>query len=149
MRNLFLACAIVLAGAAQAQPAAVAVAQPWARAVLQGQSNSAAYMTLTAREPLTLTGASSPAAGVVEIHEMWMEGDVMKMRARDAVALPAGQPVSFRPGGYHFMLMDLKAAFRPGMVVPLTLQLRDAQGRTRELKLDVPVSFAAPHAHKP
>src|SRR5690606_37411691 len=124
-------------------------AAPWARAVLQGQSNSAAYMTLTAREPLTLTGASSPAAGVVEIHEMWMEGDVMKMRARDSVALPAGQAVSFRPGGYHLMLMDLKAAFRPGMVVPLTLRLRDAQGQVRELKVEAPVAFAAPHAHKP
>lgn len=149
MKHFLPAFAIVLAAAAQAQPAPVAVSAPWARAVMQGQSNSAAYMTLTAAEPLTLTGASSPAAGVVEIHEMWMEGDVMKMRARESVALPAGQAVSFRPGGYHLMLMDLKAAFRPGMVVPLTLQLRDAQGRVRELKVEAPVAFVPPQGHKP
>lgn len=149
MKHFLPAFVIVLAAAAQAQPAPVAVSAPWARAVMQGQSNSAAYMTLTAAEPLTLTGASSPAAGVVEIHEMWMEGDVMKMRARESIALPAGQAVSFRPGGYHFMLMDLKAAFRPGTVVPLTLQLRDAQGRTRELKVEAPVAFVPPQGHQP
>jgi copper(I)-binding protein len=78
---------------------------------------------------------------------MWMEGDVMKMRARDAVALPAGKAVEFRPGGLHFMLMDLKAAFRPGTAVPMTLQLRDAKGQARELKVTVPVAYAAPGPH--
>jgi periplasmic copper chaperone A len=148
MKNLFIAAAIVAASAAQAQPAPVAVASPWARVVLQGQSNSAAYMTLTAREPLTLTGASTPAAGIVEVHEMWMDGDVMKMRARESVPLRPGEPLAFRPGGYHFMLMGLKAAFRPGTVVPMTLQFRDAQGNARELQVQVPVAHAAPSAHK-
>lgn len=149
MKHLFLAVALVATSAAQAQPAPVDIGSPWARVVLQGQASSAAYMTLTAREPLTLTGATTPAAGIVEVHEMWMDGDVMKMRARETVALPAGQAVSFRPGGYHFMLMDLKAAFRPGTVVPMTLQFRDAQGKARELSVSVPVTAAAPMMHKP
>lgn len=148
MKNLFLAVACVAAFAAQAQPAPVAVEAPWARMVLQGQSNSAAYMTLTAREPLTLTGASTPAAGIVEVHEMWMDGDVMRMRAREGVELRAGEPLVLRPGGHHFMLMDLKAAFRPGTVVPMTLQFRDAQGKPRELQVQVPVALAAPAMHK-
>lgn len=149
MKQLFFAAALVAASAAQAQPAPVDIGSPWARVVLQGQASSAAYMTFTAREPLTLTGATTPAAGIVEVHEMWMDGDVMKMRARETVALPAGQAVSFRPGGYHFMLMDLKAAFRPGTVVPMTLQFRDAQGKARELSVSVPVTAAAPMMHKP
>lgn len=149
MKNLLLAVAFAAASAAaQAQPAPVTAAAPWARVVLQGQANSAAYMTLTAREPLTLTGASTPAAGIVEVHEMWMDGDVMKMRARETVTLRPGEPLVFRPGGYHFMLMDLKAAFRPGMVVPMTLQFRDAQGKARELQVSVPVAPAAPAMHK-
>lgn len=149
MKRMLFAAALVAASAAQAQPAPVDVGSPWARVVLQGQASSAAYMTLTAREPLTLTGATTPAAGIVEVHEMWMDGDVMKMRARETVALPAGQPVSFRPGGYHFMLMDLKAAFRPGTTVPMTLQFRDAQGKARELAVSVPVAAGAPMMHKP
>jgi len=145
---LFFALSLaVAAAAAQAQPAPVDAAGAWARVVLQGQASSAAYVTLTAREPLTLTGAASPAAGIIEIHQMKMEGDVMKMRAADTLELPVGKPVELKPGGYHFMLMDLKAAFRAGTQVPLTLQFRDAGGKPRELKLSVPVAHAAPAPH--
>ena len=150
MKNLLGAALLAAAFTVQAQaPAApLAVQGAWARAVLQGQSSSAAYMTLVAREPLTLTGASSPAAGIIEIHEMRMEGDVMKMRAADTLALPAGRAVELKPGGYHLMLMDLKAAFRAGTHVPLTLQLRDGQGQARTLEVAVPVHNAPPGAHK-
>jgi copper(I)-binding protein len=103
---------------------------------------------LTAREPLTLLGAASPAAAIVELHEMKFEGDVMKMRAVDTLELPAGQQVELKPGGYHFMLMDLKAQFKPGLVVPLTLRLRDAKGGERKLVVSLPVAAAAPSPHK-
>jgi copper(I)-binding protein len=151
MHKLLAAIAFASAAlVAQAQPAApVAIDGAWARAALQGQPTSAAYMTLTAREPLTLVGATSPAAGSVELHEMKMEGEVMKMRAIDALDLPAGKSVELKPGGYHFMLMDLKAQFKPGLVVPLTLRLRDAKGAERTLVVALPVSAAAPAPHKP
>ncbi|MDB5858099.1 MAG: hypothetical protein JWQ76_1788 [Ramlibacter sp.] len=146
LASFALAAAAVLA---QAQPAApVTVEGAWARAALQGQGSSAAYMTLTAREPVTLLGATSPAAAIVELHEMKLEGDVMKMRAVDTLELPAGRGVELKPGGYHFMLMDLKAQFKPGLVVPLTLRLRDAKGAERTLKVSLPVAAAAPSPHK-
>lgn len=141
-----LASAAVLAVHAAA-PAPVAVEGAWARAALQGQVTSGAYMVLTAREPLKLVGASSPAAGIVELHEMKMEGDVMKMRPLDALALPVGKPVELKPSGYHFMLMDLKAQLKPGVRIPLTLQLRDARGAEQTLVLSLPVSMAPPMAH--
>lgn len=151
MKKLFLALAFAAASAAQAQqPAPVRVDGAWARVVMQGQGASSAYMTLTAREPLTLTGAASPAAAIVEIHQMKMEGEVMKMRAVDTLELPAGTPVELKPGGYHFMLMDLKAAFRAGTQVPMTLQFRDAKGATRVLQVSLPVAHGAPAgAHRP
>ena len=133
---------LALSGAHAAEP--VAIRGAWARPALQGQGSSGAYMTFTAREPLTLLGAESSAAGIIEIHQMKLEGDVMKMRAVDTLALPVGQPVEFKPGGYHFMLMDLKAPFRPGTRVPLTLQFRDARGKPRAVKLSVPVAVAPP-----
>ena len=146
MKNLLIAATVLVAAAAQAQaqPAPVDVQGGWARAVLQGQGSSGAYMTFTAREPLTLVGASSPAAGIIEIHQMKMDGDVMKMRAVDTLELAPGKPVEFKPGGYHFMLMDLKAAFREGTQVPLTLQFRDARGKARQLKVSLPVSREVP-----
>jgi copper(I)-binding protein len=143
------AAAATLALAAHAQPApAVDVAGAWARAVLQGQATSGAYMTLLAREPLTLVGASSPAAGIVELHEMKMEGDVMKMRAVDSLVLAPGKPLELKPGGLHFMLMDLKAPLRAATRIPLTLRFKDAQGRERKLGVSLPVAHAAPMAHK-
>ena len=105
-------------------------------------------MTLTATEPVTLLGAETPAAGIVEIHEMKLEGDVMKMRAADKLPLAPGKPLQLAPGGYHLMLMDLKAPFKPGSTIALTLHFRDAQGAERKLPLSVPVASAAP-AHKP
>ena len=117
--SLLLASAL-LTGVVQAQGhAPVAVEGAWARASVPGQMASGAFMRLTSPEATRLVRAESPVAGVVEVHEMKMEGDIMKMRALPGLDLPAGQAVELKPGGYHVMLMDLKAplakgAWRPG-----------------------------------
>ena len=56
--------------------------------------------------------------------------------------------MALKPGGYHFMLMDLKADFRAGTRIPMTLQFRDAKGKPRALQVSVPVAMAAPAPHK-
>jgi len=76
-----------------------------------------------------LVSASSPAATSVDVHEMKMDGDMMKMRAVDAVPLPAGQPVEFKPNGLHVMLTGLKAPVKAGDVVPIKLVVEDAKGK--------------------
>jgi periplasmic copper chaperone A len=124
--------------------APVDVQGAWARPTVPGQDTSGAYMTLVAREPLTLVGAETPAAGVVEIHEMKMQGDVMKMRAADALPLAPGKPLKLAPGGFHLMLMDLKAPFKPGSRIMVTLRFRDAKGRVDTLQVPVPVQASAP-----
>lgn len=140
--------ATVSRGAASA--GAVDVAQPWARATVPGQSATGVFARLTAREPTRLTGGSSPMAAVVEIHEMKMDGNVMRMRALDAgLALPAGRAVDLKPGGYHVMVMGLKQALPEGATLPLTLTFTDAQGRSGEVTLQVPVRSmrASGHSH--
>jgi copper(I)-binding protein len=134
--------------AAAAQPAAVKVERAWARSTVQGQDSSGAYMTLTAMEPLTLLGAATPAAGIVEIHQMKMEGDVMKMRAAERLPMKPGVPLQFAPNGYHFMLMDLKAPFRAGNSIRMTLRFQDAKGAERAQDVTVPVSLTAPETHR-
>ncbi|MCB1989416.1 MAG: copper chaperone PCu(A)C, partial [Burkholderiaceae bacterium] len=85
---LFLAAAL-LTGVAHAQSAApVAVDGAWARASVPGQKATGAFMRLTAAQATSLVRAESPAAGVTEVHEMKMDGDVMKMRAVPSLALP-------------------------------------------------------------
>lgn len=140
-----LTCA--LSGGVWAQTANVKVEGAWARATVQGQKGTGAFMKITAPEGAKLVGASSPAAGVTEVHEMKMEGDVMKMRAVPGLDLPAGKAVELKPGGYHVMLMDLKGPLAKGTAVPLTLVFKNAQGAESQLQLEVPVSVQAPGAH--
>ena len=133
-------------GAALAQSAApVTVQGAWVRASVQGQKASGAFMTLTAKTDLKLVGASTPVAGLSEVHEMKMDGNVMTMRAvAGGLDLPAGKPVELAPGGYHVMLMDLKAPLAKDSVVPLTLTFKDAKGATSTLEVKLPVATSAP-----
>jgi hypothetical protein len=81
--------------------------------------------------------ASSPVAGVVEIHEMAMEKDIMKMRALpNGLDLPAGKAVELKPGGYHVMLMDLKQQMKEGAVVPLILQVKAPDGKLSSIEVN-------------
>jgi periplasmic copper chaperone A len=118
----------------------VEVKNAWIRTSVQGQMATGAFMQLTAKEGTTLIGASSPVAGVVEVHEMKMEGDVMKMRAVPVLDLPAGKMGELKPGGYHVMLMDLKTALKKDNTVPMTLVFKDAKGVQSTLTLKVPVA---------
>jgi periplasmic copper chaperone A len=122
----------------------VEVKNAWVRTSVQGQMATGAFMQLTAKEGTTLIGASSPVAGVVEVHEMKMEGDVMKMRAVPVLDLPAGKMVELKPGGYHVMLMDLKTALKKDNTVPMTLVFKDAKGVQSTLALKVPVAVSSP-----
>ncbi|WP_219211374.1 copper chaperone PCu(A)C [Variovorax boronicumulans] len=138
----FAACA-----SAWAQTAApVDVQDAWVRAAVPGQSGTGAFMKLTAHEGLKLVGASTPAAGVAEVHEMKMEGDTMRMRGVSSVELPAHRTVELKPGGYHLMLMDLKQPIVKDATLPLTLQFEDAKGAKSSLALNVPVRSVAPGA---
>ena len=110
----------------------------WVRATVAPQKTTGAFMQLTAARPVKVVAASSPVAQVVEIHEMKMDNGVMKMPAVEALPLPAGQPVTLKPGSYHVMLMGLKAPIKAGETVPLTLTVEgeDKQRTAVEIKAE-------------
>lgn len=118
----------------------------WARASVPGQQATGAFMQLIAQEPLRLVGVETAAAAHAEIHEMKMDGDVMRMRSIDALDLPQGVAVTLKPGGYHLMFQQLKAPLQEGTQVPLTLVFQDAKGETSRLHLKVPVQRMGPAA---
>lgn len=143
IRTLLAAAALLSSmGAALAQ--GVEVQGAWARATVQGQKSSGAFMTLSSKEGTRLVGVASPVAGVAEVHEMAMEGDVMKMRAVPGLDVPAGKPVELKPGGYHVMLMDLKLPLQKDTTIPLTLTFKNAKGVESKTELKVPVKTSAP-----
>jgi copper(I)-binding protein len=132
----FVALALGLTASAQAQ---VSVSDAWVRGTVQGQKATGAFMQLKSPGGATLVGAESPVAGAVEIHEMRMEGNVMRMRPVPRLDLPAGQTIELKPGGYHVMLMGLKAPLRSGEVVPIRLKLRGKDGKPEEVEVKAAV----------
>jgi copper(I)-binding protein len=131
------------AAAKPAAKAAVKVEGAWARATVPGQSGTGAFMSLTAAQATRLVGVASPVAGVAELHEMKMVGDVMKMSAIAGLDLPAGQAVLLKPGSYHLMLMDLKRPLAKDSTVPVTLRFKDSKGVESQLELLLPVATTA------
>jgi copper(I)-binding protein len=117
----------------------VTITDPWVRGTVAEQKVTGAFMTLTAPGESRLVEVRSPVAGTVEIHEMKMDGNVMRMRPIRALALPPGKPVELRPGGYHVMLMDLKKPLNAGDMVPLTLTVEGPDWKRHTVTVDVPV----------
>lgn len=124
---------------------AVEVQSAWARSTVPGQKAGGVFMKLEAKQALRLVAATSPVAAFGEVHEMRMEDGVMKMRPlKDGLELPAGKAVELKPGGYHVMLMDLKAPLQKDTNIPLTLVFVDAKGVESRKEISVPVSAMMP-----
>ena len=123
------------------------ISNAFARATPPGAKVAGAFMTIEnqGRETDRLLSASSPVAGLVEIHEMAMDGGLMKMRAVKGIDLKPGATVELRPGGYHVMLEDLKQPLKQGEQIPVLLIFERAG--TVEIKVKVEPMGAAAHAH--
>ncbi|ALX85869.1 transporter [Achromobacter xylosoxidans] len=139
--------ALALAGApAVAQDASLKVEDAWVRATVPSQHATGVFMRLTSPTAARLVGVESDAARHVEVHEMAMQDNVMKMRQVSAIDLPAGKPVELKPGGYHVMLIDLARQISAGDPVALTLLVQDADGKQRRVPVTAearPLSAAA------
>ncbi|MDP2824066.1 MAG: copper chaperone PCu(A)C [Sulfuritalea sp.] len=134
--------------------AQVTVKDPWVRATVSQQKATGAFMQITSTQDARLVEARSPVAGVVEIHEMAMDKDIMRMRALpNGLALPAGKTVELKSGGYHVMLMDLKQQMKDGDTVPMTLVIEGKDKKRSMIDVKAPVRPLATatkmdHEHK-
>ncbi len=133
------------AGASVPARAQVDVKSAWVRGTVAAQKTTGAYMEISSARGASLVGAESTAAGAVEVHEMSMDKNVMRMRAVPKLDLPAGKTVELKPGGYHMMLIDLKKPLKKGDSVPLRLKIenRDKTVSTVEVKAEVREAAAA------
>lgn len=134
----------------------VYVTNPWARASAGGQTTGAVYVTIESDSGDRLVGASVPTsvAAQTQIHEtvvadttttmdmgsssssmdsgsttsmdMSGTGGAMTMKQVSGVDIPAGGTVTFQPGGYHIMLLDLVKPLTVGESIPLTLTFQKA-----------------------
>lgn len=134
-----IATAVLAALLALPAAAQVAVSDAWVRGTVAGQKTTGAFMQLRSPTDTALVDAASPVAKIVEIHEMKMDGGMMKMNAVDKVPLPAGKAVELKPGGYHVMLIDLGKPLKEGDTVPLKLTFIDKAGKKTTVDVNAPV----------
>jgi periplasmic copper chaperone A len=125
------------------------VKDAWVRGTVAQQQATGAFFQISSAQGGKLVSATSPVAATVEIHEMKMVGNVMKMGVVPGLELPAGQTVELKPGGYHVMMMGLKQPLKGGDSVPLTLTVQGADGKSEVLELSVPVrALGMPAGHE-
>lgn len=100
----------------------------WARATPSGAKTGAIYLTITntGTVPDTIQSASTPAADKAELHEMKMANGVMEMRPVPSLTIAPGKSLVLAPGGYHLMLIGLKAPLKEGEMVPVTVTFAHA-----------------------
>ena len=105
----------------------ITIGHPYARATAAGQASGGGYLKLENKgADDKLLSASADVAASVELHSMSMEGDVMRMRQVDGVALPKGKTVELKPGALHIMLVGLKAPLKDGDKFPMQLRFEKA-----------------------
>ena len=150
MKQLIITGLLAITVTAWAQTT-VKVEDAWVRGTVATQKATGAFMRLTPSANARLVEAKSPVAGVVEIHEMTLEKDIMKMRQIPGLDLAADRTMELKPGGYHVMLMDLKQPLKGGEQVPITLVFEDdAKKRfTQEIKAPVTALGGGNAAMKP
>ena len=117
------------------------IGHPYTRTTPPGATTAGAYLSIDNKGKAAdkLVRASSPAAGLVELHSMSMDGNVMRMRAVPAIEVAPGATVKLAPGGLHVMLQELKRPLKKGVRVPLTLVFE----RAGEVKVELAVEDAA------
>jgi periplasmic copper chaperone A len=103
------------------------VSDAWARPTVEGQRGGGGFLRITGGPQADrLLGASSAVAKTVELHQMSHEGGVMRMRAVDAIEVPAGGTVELKPGGLHLMFIDLRAPLAIGSEFAIELRFEKA-----------------------
>ena len=145
INKTFLVHLIVIAGIAfssslSAQSALVGpikIENAYTRATVPGQQVAGGFMKIENKGTTDqLVSASSPLAGEVQLHEMAMEGNVMKMRQVKDITVPAGGSIELKPGGLHLMFMNIKAPLAAGESVPVKLKFAKAG----EVEVKMPVN---------
>jgi periplasmic copper chaperone A len=128
----------------------IEIVEPWSRATPLTAPSAGGFLTLTNKgdAPDRLVAIESPAAKQAELHQMKMDGTIMRMRElENGIVLAPGQTVELKPGGYHVMFIGLKAPFVKDQKVAATLVFEKA-GRI-DVEFQVDALGASQPSHRP
>ena len=132
MKHLLTASLLFFSLAASAE---IIIKDAWVRTTVEEQRVTGAFMQISSDKTAKLVAVNSPAAETAEVHEMSMQGDVMKMRRLNELVIGAGKSIELKPGSYHIMLMNLKKPVQAGSIVNLNLEFLDTDGKKQIVKV--------------
>jgi copper(I)-binding protein len=128
--------------AQEARVGSIKIEKAYTRSTVPGQMAAGGFMKIENKGAADqLISASSPVAAEVQLHEMAMDGNVMKMRQVKDIAVPSGGEVELKPGGLHLMFMNIKAPLAAGETVPVKLKFAKAG----EVEVKMPVNAMGQH----
>lgn len=132
VRCLILAWAVAAAWLAAGCGQDIAVLEPWIKEPVPGKAMAAGYLKVENRGSgeEVLLGIECADAAAVEMHEMFHEGDTMKMRKMEQWTIPGQGSLTLAPGGRHLMFLGLRRPLKEGDTVQLTLHFKGAGDRT-------------------
>jgi periplasmic copper chaperone A len=116
------------ANAQDVTAASIIIHHPWIKQPIPG-AVAAAYATIenTGKEDDALLKVTVEGVAIAQIHDMKMQGDVMKMdELKDGLAIPAGKSVELKPKSFHIMLINATTTFKPGQEVKGTFTFAKA-----------------------
>ncbi|MDX1669068.1 MAG: copper chaperone PCu(A)C [Limnobacter sp.] len=120
------------------------IMQAWVRPTVPAQKSTGGYMQVMAHADGSIVGATSEFADRTEVHEMSMDGDIMRMSKVESIPMEEGDVISFEPGGYHVMFMGLKQPIEKGQEVSFELLFKDKDGALKS----IPVTATATMSQK-
>jgi periplasmic copper chaperone A len=149
MKKIMILAALACTFTCAAAYADISIKNQWVRATVPQQPATGAFMQITSTTDVRLVAANSPVASRLEIHEMKMDGDIMKMRELDGLNIPAGQSIDLIPGSYHIMFMGLKKQVKEGEEVPIQLVFEHKDLRKETIDINAVVKPLNASAGKP
>ena len=126
------------------------ISTPWARATPKGAQVGGGFMTITntGTAPDRLIGGATTISSSFEVHEMSMDGGIMKMRMlKDGLEIKPGETVTLKPGGYHVMFIGLKDQLKQGGAFKSTLEFAKAGKVEVEFKIESIAASGGPSGH--
>lgn len=148
--SLSLAAPVVIAESGshmEMGDSALHIMKAWVRPTVKSQTSTGGYLKIMAHADGKITGVSSDISDRTEIHEMSMDGDVMRMRRVESVEVEEGDIINFKPGGYHVMFMGLKAPISKDQTVVFQLEFQDKDGAISSIPVKAVATMTGQMGH--
>ncbi len=150
MRFLIFICFVFLfifsSNAHEYRNKQVLIDHPWMKIIQDRGAGYFSIKNLDSSKSLKIVAAQSDKIQNIEIHNIIMEDDVMKMRpVPDGLKVKPGEKLEFKPGSYHLMFFGIEGTYSEGEMIDVRLLFE--RGMSIDVKFKVDTIKSSNHQH--